>query len=87
MTDDTHDPGRRSWVESANRDGCDFPIQNLPLGVFRPAAEPRPRVGIGIGEFILDASEWLPGETLNAYFALPAVRAARMSPTEALRTI
>ena len=34
MTDDTHDPGRRSWVESANRPGCDFPLQNLPLGVF-----------------------------------------------------
>ena len=37
MIDDTHDPARRSWVESANRPGCDFPIQNLPLGVFQPA--------------------------------------------------
>ena len=33
--DDTHDPARRSWVESANAAGTDFPIQNLPLGVFR----------------------------------------------------
>jgi len=31
--DETHDPGRRSFVESANLDDTDFPIQNLPLGV------------------------------------------------------
>ena len=29
----THDPARRSWVESA--EGSDFPIQNLPFGVFQ----------------------------------------------------
>jgi hypothetical protein len=28
---ETHDPARRSWVESANASGCDFPIQNLPI--------------------------------------------------------
>jgi fumarylacetoacetase len=72
MTDETHDPARRSWVESANRPGCDFPIQNLPLGVFRPKGETKARVGIAIGDFILDASEWLPGETLNGYLALPS---------------
>ena len=33
-TNETHDPARRSFVESAN-DGSDFPIQNLPFGVFR----------------------------------------------------
>jgi fumarylacetoacetase len=71
MTDDMHDPRRRSWVESANRVGGDFPIQNLPLGVFRPTATSRPRIGIAIGDSILDASEWLPGGTLNTYFALP----------------
>jgi len=32
---ETHDPQRRSWVESANREGCEFPVQNLPFGVFR----------------------------------------------------
>ena len=41
MIDATHDPKLRSWVESANRPGCDFPIQNLPLGVFRPQADTR----------------------------------------------
>jgi len=33
--DSTHDPELRSWVESANTTGIDFPIQNLPYGVFR----------------------------------------------------
>lgn len=72
MIDDTHDPERRSWVESANRPGCDFPIQNLPLGVFRAPGKDRARIGIAIGDFILDAGEWLPGEALNGYLALSA---------------
>jgi fumarylacetoacetase len=72
MIDETHDPGRRSWVESANETNSDFPIQNLPLGVFRPAGESQARLGVAIGDFILDASPWLPGEPLNGYLALPA---------------
>lgn len=71
MTDDTHDPGRRSWVPSANAPGTDFPIQNLPLCSFAPPNDPRPRVGVGIGDAILDAGEWLPGPNLNGYCALP----------------
>ncbi len=70
MIDGTHDPERQSWVETANEPGCDFPIQNLPLGVFRTKNELRPRIGTAIGEFVLDVSEWLPGETLNGYMAL-----------------
>jgi fumarylacetoacetase len=30
----THDAALRSWVDSANQPGCDFPIQSLPFGVF-----------------------------------------------------
>ena len=33
--DKTHAPSLRSWVESANQKDTDFPIQNLPFGVFR----------------------------------------------------
>ena len=33
--DHTHDPAARSWLESANAAGTDFPIQNLPFGVLR----------------------------------------------------
>jgi fumarylacetoacetase len=53
---ETHDPARRSWVESANAPDCDFPIQNLPLGVFRPAPGQPPRVGVAIGDQIFDVA-------------------------------
>jgi len=53
--DATHDPDRRSWVESANLVGCDFPIQNLPFGIFRRAGGGEPlRGGVAIGDQILD---------------------------------
>jgi fumarylacetoacetase len=54
--DDTHDPARQSWVESANDPATDFPIQNLPLGVFvrRATADPIPRIGVAIGDRVLD---------------------------------
>jgi fumarylacetoacetase len=74
MIDQTHDPALRSWVESANRPGCDFPIQNLPVGVFQPPGDGRARLGIAIGDFILGAGEWLPGDTMNAYLALSATQ-------------
>ncbi len=58
MTNDineTHDPDRKSWVESANQPETDFPIQNLPFGVFRPrASSESPRIGVAIGAHILD---------------------------------
>jgi fumarylacetoacetase len=73
MIDETHDPKLRSWVESANRPGCDFPIQNLPLGVFR-TREGSARLGIAIGDQILEVGQWLPGNTLNGYLSLPATQ-------------
>jgi fumarylacetoacetase len=52
--DETHDPARTSWVESA-QGSTDFPIQNLPFGVYRRKGEEGPaRVGIAIGDQILD---------------------------------
>ena len=50
--DGTHDPDLRSWVESANRANCDFPIQNLAFGVFQSSGGPR--VGVAIGDQVLD---------------------------------
>jgi fumarylacetoacetase len=47
----THDPNLRSFVEAASR-GSDFPIQNLPLGVFQ--LDGQARVGIAIGDRIFD---------------------------------
>ena len=43
----------RSWVNSANAADHDFPIQNLPFGVFTPAGEAL-RGGVAIGDKVLD---------------------------------
>ena len=51
MLDETHDPDRLSWVDSANGHP-DFPIQNLPLGVFQRGDDAR--IGVAIGDQILD---------------------------------
>jgi fumarylacetoacetase len=52
MIDETHDPALTSWVESANGHP-DFPIQNLPLGVFS-IGQGEPRIGVAIGDRIAD---------------------------------
>jgi fumarylacetoacetase len=85
--DDTHDPALRSWVDSANGH-ADFPIQNLPVGVFTPPGADAPRGGVAIGDMIFDlaaahaagsfcgaaelAAEAAAGTTLNALFAMGA---------------
>ena len=78
--DETHSPDRTSWVESANGHS-DFPIQNLPLGVFS-IDRGDPRIGTAIGDSILDLAalsgtalldeHWrlaLSLEHLNGWFA------------------
>ncbi len=84
MIDDTHSSKRQSWVASANGH-ADFPIQNLPHGVFaRPGKGPRGGVAIGDDIFDLaaaldaglfdgpvrEAAEAASGATLNRFFAL-----------------
>ncbi|MEF3064752.1 fumarylacetoacetase [Pandoraea apista] len=44
----------QSWVASANTGVTDFPLQNLPYGVFSTASQPTPRVGVAIGDQVLD---------------------------------
>ena len=68
---ETHDPARRSFVESANAAGSDFPIQNLPFGVFRPTSGAAARVGVAIGDQILDVA------AAAAFFSGPAAEAAK----------
>ena len=55
---ETHDPARRSFVQSANTPDSDFPIQNLPYCVYRPASAPSAqlRVGVAIGDQVLDVA-------------------------------
>jgi fumarylacetoacetase len=51
--DFSHDPERVSWVESA-ADDLDFPLQNLPFGVFSTPDDRAHRIGVAIGDLILD---------------------------------
>jgi fumarylacetoacetase len=76
--DETHDPARTSWVESA-RGHADFPIQNLPFGIFRRGddEEDPARVGMAIGDQILDLTAchdegWFSGAADRAGAALAA---------------
>ena len=50
--DETHDPKRTSWIESA-QGHPEFAIQNLPLGVFSRGSS-GPRAGAAIGDIIFD---------------------------------
>ncbi|WP_250476367.1 fumarylacetoacetase [Caballeronia sp. INML1] len=47
-------PALKSWIESANDPASDFPIQNLPFGIFSDAVNAQPRAGVAIGEWIVD---------------------------------
>ncbi len=63
----------RSWVESANEPGTDFPIQNLPYGIFkRKGRKERPRGGVAIGDQIFDLAALgiKTGPTLNGLAAM-----------------
>ena len=81
--DHTHDAEARSWVAFAD-DHSDFPVQNLPQGVFSLNGAARSIATI-IGDWILDlhpltSAEALPlavhaalrGKTLNDLFARPS---------------
>jgi fumarylacetoacetase len=58
MINETHDPDQESWVESANDPDTDFPLQNLPFGVFdRANGAVQQRVGVAIGDQVLDLVE------------------------------
>ena len=52
---ETHVPLMRSWVDSANTPDTDFPLNNLPYGVFSTLRSER-RCGVAIGEMIVDVA-------------------------------
>ena len=67
----THDPARRSWVDSANAADTDFPIQNLPFGRFRVDGG-QPRTGVALGVAIIDLDRLLDAGLLTEGAALAA---------------
>jgi fumarylacetoacetase len=66
--DETHRADLVSWIESAQDVSTDFPIQNLPFGVFR-ADGGAPRPGIAIGDRLLDLGAAAAGGLLDAQSA------------------
>ncbi|KFD61763.1 hypothetical protein M514_03229 [Trichuris suis] len=44
-------------LETTLRQGSDFPLENLPYGIFSTAESPLPRIGVAIGDQILDVSQ------------------------------
>ena len=87
--DETHDPALQSWVESANDPATDFPIQNLPFGRFRLVGELAWRIGVAIGDQVLDLrrAELIDTDDMNRLMAMgrPAHRALRLAMSRALR--
>jgi fumarylacetoacetase len=84
MQDHTNDPAATSWVASANLDGTDFPIQNLPFGIFRRKGSGEAfRGGVAIGDCILD----LAGISEIGDAAATALAAARKENLNALMAL
>lgn len=79
----THDPARRSWVESANAPGCAFPVQNLPWGVFSQGGGAA-RVGVAIGELILDVTALEAGGLVTPAPGAPVFGDGVLNPFMAL---
>ncbi len=80
---ETHDAQLRSWVESANQAGTDFPIQNLPFGVFRSDRNPRPGIAVAIGESLLDLGTCADAGLLDG-LAADLIEACRASSLNSL---
>ena len=77
MLDASHDPMVTSWVPSAQAAGTDFPIQNLPLGVFE-TADGRVGIGVAIGDQVVDLRVAREAALLGS---LPAAIAAALEAT------
>jgi fumarylacetoacetase len=78
---------RTSWVRSGDISGTDFPLNNLPYGVFSVEGQ-APLCGVAIGEMILDVGRVDHGQS-PALFAAPewnAVMEGRRTVWAALRT-
>ena len=74
----THDPLLKRWITSANSATTDFPIQNLPHGVFRRSGTDEAfRGGVAIGDQILDVAAALHISVFSGEVATAAVEASK----------
>ena len=78
---ETHDPARKSWIETANAANTDFPIQNLPFGVFTAPGRDA-RGGVAIGDMIFDIKAALEA----GLYSSAATEVAKAASLPALNT-
>ena len=87
LLNETHDPALRSWVTSANLANSDFPIQNLPLAVFRRQGTLEAfRGGVAIGDQIVDLAALAATGVFSAE-AASAVQAGAQDRLNALMAL
>ena len=83
----THHPATRSWVESANAPHCDFPVQNLPLAVFRRRGKNEAfRGGVAIGDQVIDLAALSDSGATTGLAALVVKTCAQPTLNEFLAT-
>jgi fumarylacetoacetase len=71
---------RRSWVESANDEATDFPLANLPFGVFSSSrADIVPRVGVAVGDSIVDVCAAVNAGLLSKSLAATACESSTLN--------
>jgi fumarylacetoacetase len=85
---DANDPSLVSWVESAQDPASDFPVQNLPFGVFRRAgSDEMPRPGVAIGDQVLDLSACFAEGMLAEVADTPAALACALPSLNGLMAL
>lgn len=85
---DPNDPSLVSWVESAHDPATDFPVQNLPFGVFRRAGSGEmPRPGVAIGDQVLDLAACLAEGLLAEAADSPAALACALPSLNGLMAL
>jgi fumarylacetoacetase len=84
----THNPAASSWVASAQAPGCDFPIQNLPFGIFKEKQAPSLdwRGCVAIGNEVCDLRALAASGVLRGV-ALQAAQAANQDSLNALMAL
>ena len=83
LINDTHDAALESWLDSANEPTSDFPIQNLPFGRFRSTDESGWRIGVAIGDQVLDLrrAKLIDNGDMNELMARPRAQLVQLRET------
>ncbi len=83
----THHPATRSWLEPANAPMCDFPVQNLPLAVFRRRGKNEAfRGGVAIGDQVIDLAALSDSGAMSGLAALVVKTCSQPTLNEFLAT-